>query len=306
MDVSVSVQAGPTERTSWTSLAADIEAAGFDTLVVPDHPGTTPAPFVALAAAATTTERIGLGTCVVNAGMWEPLSLAAAVATLDVVSGGRAVLGIGAGHTPAEWTMQGRRYPTGAERVAHLIDLVGATTRLLAGETVTMQAASFSLQEARLDAPQPIQDRIPLLVGGNGDEVLRFAARKADVVGITGLGRTLGDGHRHEVDWSRDGIRRVLDRVHAAVGSGGSTPAIDALVQYVEITDDAEAVAARLVDHIPGATARDLLDTPFVWFGSVDGIRSSRRAHRDSWGIDRYTIRAEAVGAVKEIFAETH
>jgi alkanesulfonate monooxygenase SsuD/methylene tetrahydromethanopterin reductase-like flavin-dependent oxidoreductase (luciferase family) len=65
-----------------------------------------------LAAAAAATSRIRLGTYVVNAGAREPLHLASEVATLDVVSGGRAVFGAGAGHTPAEWTMFGRPYPS--------------------------------------------------------------------------------------------------------------------------------------------------------------------------------------------------
>ena len=104
--IRVSVQ-GQLENTSrWLELAKAAEAGGLDTLYVADHP-TSPAPFVALAAAATVTERIRLGTCVLNAGRWEPLALASEVATLDVLSDGRTLLGIGAGHTPAEWLMAG-------------------------------------------------------------------------------------------------------------------------------------------------------------------------------------------------------
>jgi len=120
MRVRVSVQASPRDRASWLGLARDVEAAGFHALYAADHPGSTASPFVALAAAAAVTERIQLGTCVVNAGVWEPLALASEAATLDVVSGGRAVLGVGAGHTPREWTATGRRFPTAPpERPAH-------------------------------------------------------------------------------------------------------------------------------------------------------------------------------------------
>src|ERR1035437_846374 len=88
----------------WLSLARFADESGFDTLYVADHPGTSPAPFVSLSAAAVVTERIRLGTCVLNAGRWEPFVLASEIATLDVLSGGRLLLGIGAGHTPAEWS----------------------------------------------------------------------------------------------------------------------------------------------------------------------------------------------------------
>ena len=82
----------------------------------PSSSPTTPVsprpPFVALATAAAATSKIRLGTYVVNVGVRDPLQIATDVATLDVVSGGRAQLGIGAGHTPAEWTMTGTPYPS--------------------------------------------------------------------------------------------------------------------------------------------------------------------------------------------------
>lgn len=95
------------------------EGAAFDGLYVSDHPGTGPAPFVALAAAVAVTERIQLGTCVLNAGVWDPVALASEVATLDVVSGGRAVLGVGAGHTPE----------SGSPRVARIRRRARGSTR---------------------------------------------------------------------------------------------------------------------------------------------------------------------------------
>jgi probable F420-dependent oxidoreductase len=193
-------------------LAAEVEAAGFDGLYVADHPGSTPAPFVALAAAAGATERIQLGTCVLNAGVWNPVALASEAATLDVVSGGRAVLGIGAGHTPDEWTSTGRPYPSPGERVGRMIELVKATEALLRGDPVSRRGDHFTLIHATLSDPRPVRDRIPLLIGGNGTRLLRFAAQHADIVGVTGLGRTLADGHRHEVGSQTSSPRQVPGR----------------------------------------------------------------------------------------------
>ena len=116
---------------SWLALAVEVERRGFDGLYVGDHPGSGPAPFVALAAAAAATERIKVGTCVLNAGMWDPVALANEVATLDLVSDGRAVLGVGAGHTPDEWTSTGRPYPSPGERVERMVELIEATRALL-------------------------------------------------------------------------------------------------------------------------------------------------------------------------------
>jgi hypothetical protein len=109
--VSFSVQASPADTDGWLRLAARCEAAGFDALLVADHPGSDASAFVALAAAAAVTSTIGLGSYVSNAAVREPILLATDVATLDVVSNGRARLGIGAGHTPAEWHAIGRQRP---------------------------------------------------------------------------------------------------------------------------------------------------------------------------------------------------
>jgi probable F420-dependent oxidoreductase len=284
-------------------LAHDSEAAGFDALYTADHPGTGASPFVALAAAAGVTERISLGTCVVNAGVWEPLALAGEVSTLDAVSHGRALLGVGAGHTPLEWTARGLEYPSPGARVGRMIELVEATTALLDGQRVSYAGRYLTLVDAELGQPRPVQDRVRLMVGGGGARVLRFAATHADIVGITGLGRTLEDGHKHEVAWDRPTVTRSLERVAAAAADVGRTPQIEALVQVVEVTDDAQAVAQRVAPAIPGTTAEHLLDAPFVWIGTLDEIRNKieRFAQR---GIDRYVIRAGVVDDVRRIFSD--
>jgi len=233
VSVRVSVQASPRDQSSWLALVAEVERSGFDGLYVSDHPGSGPAPFVALAAAAAVTERIQLGTCVLNAGVWDPIALAGEVATLDVVSGGRAVLGVGAGHTPQEWIARGRPFPTPGERVDRMMELVGATQALLRGESVSQQGGHFTLVDATLAHPQPVGDRVPLMVGGNGTRVLRFAAQHAEIVGVTGLARTLPDGHRHEVDWSRSGLARIVETVRSAaeVGDGGRVGGVAAITK---------------------------------------------------------------------------
>ena len=96
---------------AWLDLAKRAEDSGFDALYVGDHPGVTASPFAALAAAASVTTTLKVGTYVLNAGVRDPLAIASDAATVDVLSGGRFVLGLGAGHTPAEWTMTGRVFP---------------------------------------------------------------------------------------------------------------------------------------------------------------------------------------------------
>jgi probable F420-dependent oxidoreductase len=297
----VSVQGQPTDAATWLDLARRVDAAGFATLYVADHPGSSPAPFVALAAAAGVTERVALGTCVANAGLWEPIALASEVATLDVVSGGRALLGLGAGHTPAEWAAVGRTIPSAGARVDRLEQVTDAVARLLTGEEVTVAGPHVRAAGARLTEPRPVQDRVPLMVGGAGARVLAHAAAVADVVGVTGMGRTRADGHRHDVAWSESELERSFGALRAAIAAAGTAPAIEALVQHVEVTDDRRAAAERRAGLIGGVEPDDLLDVPYVWIGTVDQIVDQARRHRERWGVDRYVVRPAALDVATEV-----
>ena len=301
--ITLSVQAAPTRADAWGAFAQRCERSGFASLTVADHPGTGPAPMVALAAAATATSAIRLGTYVVNAGVWGPLALASEIATLDVVSGGRAILGVGAGHTPAEWTMTGRDYPSAAFRVERMVELIEVTRRLLDGESVTFHGHHLRTEAARLAAPRSVQEPIPLLVGGNGGRVLHYAAQHADVVALSGLGRTLPDGHRHEVEWATDRIEERVALVHLAADAVGRAPQLEALVQRLEITDDAAGAAHDLAGQLDGVTGDDLLAAPYVLFGTVQEIVAELRSHQRRWGFDRFVVRAGAIDAAEAIVA---
>lgn len=290
------LQAQPTDAGSWLELARRAEAAGFDSLQAADHPGSCAAPYVALAAAAAVTSRIRLGAYVANAGVREPMLLATDVATLDVVSGGRAFLGLGAGHTPAEWLAVGRERPDVAGRVDRCLAVAEATRALLDGATVTVDTPQLRLSEARLEKPRPVQERVPLLMGTANTRLLRWAGTHADVVGLTGFGRTLADGHRHDARWRLDQI----DAQVATVRSGSGTPELEALVQVMAITDDAEAVAAEHAADL-GMSVNDLLEVPFVLIGTVAEIRSAIERHEKRWGITRFAVRTPAFEAVESL-----
>ncbi|GAA0489244.1 LLM class F420-dependent oxidoreductase [Paractinoplanes deccanensis] len=265
--VTFSLQAQPTTAADWIGLARTAEDLGFDALYVADHPGAAASPFVALAAAAAVTSRLRLGSYVSNAGVREPILLASDVATLDVVSGGRAILGIGAGHTPSEWEAVGRTRPDIKGRVDRCIAVAEETARLLAGG---------------LEKPRPVQDKVPLLFGGGNTRLLRWAAAHADLIGLSGLGRTLPDGHMHETRWS-------VAEIDAQVELCGDKPK-EALVQRFEITDDAGAGYAAYAKET-GETERDLIAAPFVLIGTTGEIAAKLSEIERRWGITRFAVR---------------
>lgn len=297
--VSISVEAQPKDAKSWVALARRCESAGVDALLAADHPGTAASPFVALAAAASVTEQLGLGSYVSHAGVREPLLLASDVATLDVVSGGRARLALGAGHTPVEWAMLGSSRPDVAGRVRRFIAVAEACRALLAGDEVTSNGPVVCAQ-ARLDDPRPVQNPVPFIFGGGNSTLLRWAGKHADVVALSGLGRTLADGHRHEARWRGDDIDRQVELVEQGAAGRKEAPPREALVQRVAITDDAEAAAHRIAERT-GSTPSDVLASPYVWIGTEHEILTAMARHEQRWGITRCVVREPALDAAENL-----
>ncbi len=300
--VQVSLQASPKDAASWSELARRCEGDGFRALLVPDHPGTGPSPLVALAAAAPVTSTLRLASHVLNAGVRDPLLIAADVATLDVVSGGRAEVGLGAGHTPAEWEMTGSRRPAASQRVARLTTVAAAVRTLLDGRSVPAEEVG-ALRDVTLSTPRPVQARVPLLVGGNNPGLLAWAGEHADAVGLSGLGATLADGHAHTVSWSAARTDRSVSAVRSgAVRGGREAPPLEALVQEVWVTDDRRG-AVEVLAAESGVAVDDLLAVPYLWVGSTQEIVEQLEAARERWGISRWVVRESALDAAGEVVA---
>jgi probable F420-dependent oxidoreductase len=299
-EIAVSVQAEPRDLDSWLGLARRVQAAGFRGLLAGDHPGSGASPWPALGSAAAVTSTLTLGTYVVQAGVREPVHVAADAATLDILAPGRVLLGLGAGHTPREWEDLGRQRPAPAERAGRLAEFAEVVARLLRGDTVTHAGRYLTLRDSRLDG-LPAGGRVRLAVGGGHPQVLLTAARHADVVGLSGLGRTLADGHHHEARWSLTGLRRQLELVREAARQAGRDPVIEALVQVVTETGDRDAAIRDISSRLPGASADDIAHTPFVLAGSHQAMAGQLRAQAGEFGITRYVVREPAVPDLERV-----
>jgi probable F420-dependent oxidoreductase len=301
-DIAVSVQAGPADLPSWLALARRLESSGFRGLLAADHPGSGASPMPALGAAAAVTQTLELGTCVVQAGVREPVHVAADAATLDLLAPGRVVLGIGAGHTPREWSDIGRQRPSPRERAERLAEFAEAVAGLLRGETVALERRHLALPGSLLDG-LPTGDRIKLAVGGGHPLILRAAARHAHVVGLSGLGRTLPDGHHHEARWAPADLRRQLQLVRDEARAAGNSPAIEVLVQSVRVTNDRTGVIGELAATFSGTTAEDISRTPFALIGSYAQMARQMLAQAEELAITRYVVREPAVPDLERVLA---
>jgi F420-dependent oxidoreductase-like protein len=173
--------------------AREAEAAGFDAVLVMDHfyqlpgLGTPDQPmleaYTALGALATATERVQLSTLVTGNTYRQPTLLAKAVSTLDVVSGGRAVLGIGAGWFELEHQQLGFEFGTFTERFERLDEALHIIAPMLRGERPTHDGKWYRTESA-INEPR-IRDDLPILIGGGGEKkTFGLAARFADHLNI--------------------------------------------------------------------------------------------------------------------------
>lgn len=182
------------ERT--VALTRQAERLGFQSAWVFDHFQTEPEPtdeltfesFSTLAALAAMTERLRLGQVVICTAYRNPALTAKMIGTLDVISGGRMELGIGAGWKEDEWRAYGYGFPDTKTRLATLADHLEIITRMLGPGHATFAGTYASVSDA-INVPRGLQEpRVPVMVGGNGPKVTwRLAARFADELNLDWL-----------------------------------------------------------------------------------------------------------------------
>jgi len=206
------------ERT--VAVARQAERLGFESIWVFDHFQTEPEPtdeltfesFTTLAALAASTERVRLGHVVICTAYRNPALTAKMMGTLDVISGGRMELGIGAGWKEDEWRAYGYGFPDTKTRLATLKDHLEVITRMLGPGRATFAGTYASVTDA-INVPRGLQEpRVPVMVGGNGPNVTwRLAARFADELNL---------------DWlTPDEVREALPVIRSRCEEIGRDPA---------------------------------------------------------------------------------
>ncbi|AHG00479.1 5,10-methylenetetrahydrofolate reductase [Halostagnicola larsenii XH-48] len=178
------------------SLAAQAEAEGFDTAFVSSHYFNRD-PFVTCSKIAESTDEIRIGPGVVNPYETHPVRLAAQVATVDEVSDGRAVFGVGAGDRSSLSNL-------GIDRdrpLRRVLETFDVARDLWAGETVTHEG-TFTANDASLNL-EPPSERIPVYVGAQGPHMLRMSAKHAD-------GVLINASHPADLEWAGEQIEQGL------------------------------------------------------------------------------------------------
>jgi probable F420-dependent oxidoreductase len=286
----------------WAAKARRIEELGFSTLFIPDHFTDQLAPIPALVAAANATSALRLGTLVLDNDYRHPLVLAKEWATLDVLSGGRTELGLGAGWMRSDYEQSGIPLDPPGVRIKRFREGLSIVKGLFADGPFSFAGEFYSVN-AHEGTPKPVQKpHPPILVGGGGKRVLSIAAREADIVGVN---FSLAEGEvnpKVAVTGSASATREKIEWIRDAAGERFAGLELNVTVFFTVVTDDRQAMAERMAPGF-GLTPEDVLSSPHVAIGTVDQIIEGFQRHREEYGFSYVVFSGDVFEAVAPVVA---
>ena len=274
-------------RDAWLESVRRIEALGYSSVSWADHFVGGLDPIASLAAAAVATERLRLTSFVLDNDFRHPAVLAMAAGTIDILSGGRLDLGIGAGWMKPEYTQSGIPFDPPGVRIARLEETLQVLTQLFTGQPVTYSGEYYQVQELALP-PVPVQQpHPPFVIGGGSRKILNLAGKYADIVGITN--RALPDGAKDLEDLTAEAMERKVGWIREGAGDRFAQIELNMICGRVIITDDREAAAAEMTTQLP-LSVEQILDAPAILIGSTDQIISTLQERRERFGVSNIVI----------------
>lgn len=292
---------------AWFAFVRRIEQLGFDTLLVRDHLlpggfGEAYAPFSALAAAAAITTQLRIGSLVLCNDFRHPALLAREALTLDVLSGGRFELGLGAGWMREEYERAGIPFDPPGTRIARLDASVAILRGLFADEPFNSAGAHYRITDLH-GYPRPARrGGPPILLGGGHERMLRLAGRVADIVGIMTTSVASGD----LVDDPRGRMPAAVEQKIAWIREGAGERfaqlELSAVVDII-IATDRQAAAERLIARRGwhGIDSIAVLEMPLIFIGTIEQIATQMIERRARYGLSYYIIGDADAAAVAPI-----
>ena len=292
-------------REEFIGYCRDAERYGFHSIFTADHLG-SPSPFPPLVLAAQVTERLRVGTMVLNVPFWNAHLLAREVATADVLTDGRLELGVGAGHMKWEFDAAGLPWRPLPERVAEVAATLDELERVFGGdgypqrrelETMTGRSPLAPVQHTGLNGTGP-----PLIIGGTGDRILTLAAQRANTVALGGLIQAPGQPPGTFLLQTAAQADERVAFIRAQAGDRFGELELHVLIQVVVVTPDRRAAAEKAVaEHDLNLTPDEVLETPFLLLGTAEEIAAQLRERRDRFGVSYLTVHEPYMAALAPV-----
>ena len=285
---------------SWADTARYLESLGYDALHLPDHFGDQLAPMPAMMAAAAATTDLKVGALVLDNDYKHPVVTAKELATIDVLSGGRVEVGLGAGWMTSDYDQSGIPLDPPGVRVSRMEEGIAVMKRLFSGDPVDFDGDHYQLSGLE-GTPAPVQrPHPPFLIGGGGKRVLSIAAQEADIVGINPSMKAGVIGPDAAADATAAATDRKVGWVRDVAGDRWERIEINMLVMAAGSTDDRPGTAA-MMGELFGVDAEAALEVPHVWIGSDDEICADLEARRDRWGVSYYVLQGDSCEAMASV-----
>jgi probable F420-dependent oxidoreductase len=265
------------------------EQAGYHALVIPDHLLGQLSAVVAMATVAAATSTIRVSAFVTNNDLRHPAVLAHDLASIDVLSGGRLDVAIGAGWNKPEYDAIGMAFDPTPVRQARLAEAITVLKGAFTGEEFSFVGQHYTITDYT-GQPVPVQrPHPPFFIGGGGRRTLALAGREADIVGLAPRIRanatvdapslTLA-ATREKIGWVREAAGGRFDALEFNIYPSGS----------VVVTDNLRGEARRVVDELRARTGVELtedevIDSPHLFIGSVDRLVEKFLQLRQELGI---------------------
>jgi probable F420-dependent oxidoreductase len=277
------------ERARWA------ESIGITHVAVHDHLSSQLAPMTVLTAVAAATDRLRLCPLVFNNDLRHPAVLAQDLASIDVLSGGRLDIAIGAGWRKVEYDAIGLPFDDGPVRVSRLEESIAVLKACFADESASFHGSHYRLDDFD-GQPKPVQrPHPPLLIGGGGKRILSIAGREAQVVGLAP--RQLAEQRVDPRSITWDATTEKIGWARAAAGDRADELVINVYPSAwpPTVTDDARSVAREVIDGLRGRTGIELteeevLESPHLFIGSIDGLVDKFQALREGLGISSIMV----------------
>jgi probable F420-dependent oxidoreductase len=294
---------GAASPAAWRDLARKTEDLGYSTLYVPDHLDDQWAPLVALTVAAEATTTLRVGTLVLDNDFRHPVVLAKEAATLDVVTGGRFELGMGAGWMSTDYALSGIPMERPSVRVARLAESLEIMRAMWRTGSATFSGEHYCVTEA-VASPAPVTPGgPPLVIGGGGKRILTLAGRYADTVSIV---PSLTAGYVGLEVAAESVVEKYADRVRWVKEAAGER-AVDlefqcwtATVQVVPNADEVVTSLAPLFNLTPD----QLRAAPVALIGTASQIVDILRKRREDLGFSYVVVHEAEMDALAPVIAE--
>jgi probable F420-dependent oxidoreductase len=265
------------------------EQMGYHAVVLPDHLLGQLAPVPALATVAAATSTLRLSAFVLNNDLRHPAVLAQDLATVDVLSGGRLDVAIGAGWNKPEYDGIGLPFDPTPVRQARLTEAITVLKGLFGGQSFSFSGEHYTITDYA-GRPRPVQQpHPPFFIGGGGRRTLTLAGREADIVG---LAPRIADRKLDAASVTLAATREKIDWVRAAAGDRFDSLEFNIYPSAwpVTVTDDLRGEARRAADGLRARTGfelteQEIIDSPHIFIGSVDRLVEKFQQLREELGV---------------------